>query len=64
MRLDGDGEVESLQKAITGRSIGEHHAKLTFMFRAEREAEVGLLWGSGKEEAKCVRGMGRETGSV
>lgn len=64
VRLDGDGEVEGLWKATIGRSVGERHAKFKSMFRAEREAEVGLLWESGKEEAKCIRGADRKRGSV
>lgn len=46
VRLDDDVGVEGLRKATIGRSIGEH-AKFKFMLRAEREAEVGLLWESG-----------------
>lgn len=54
--------VEGLRKATIRRSIGEHHAQFKFMLRAEREAEVGLLWKSGKEESKCIRVVDRKRG--
>lgn len=61
VRLDDGVGVEDLRKATIGRSIGEH-ARLKFMLRAEREAEVGLLWESGKEESKCIKGVDRKRG--
>lgn len=49
-------------KQQQGEAQGEHHVKFKFIFRVERKAEVRLLWESGKEDSKCIRGIDRKRG--